>query len=324
MNKQKLNTYKNENIEDYKIRLFKNKDELTWNEIKNMISDNYSNYIPSDNIRKEYYFWKRRYELEGNKERNNTRILTISDCHVPFHLSVDEYIEFKECVDILVLNGDIMDCHSLSKFTKLYRKPLIEEMVVARDFIIELIEMIKPKKVIVNYGNHESRLSYKVANDLGVDIMELMPKSTLEFVISTGFTHYNHDENTNIFYKPVKDCVECEVEYTNNFWCVVGKTIFAHPQAFVQNVLGTTVKAYDYFNAKGVDFDTVVLAHTHFLSFTMYGEKYLFEQGCMANLSKMNYMDTKLPKRPQNNGVVYIVQNENGNIIFDKSKIIKK
>ena len=82
-------------------------------------------------------------------------------------------------------------------------------------------------------------------------------------------------------------------------------------------------KAYEYFNSINEDFQSIVMAHTHRLGMTVVGDKLLYEQGCCADLSHMDYMDMKLPKVPQTNGYMYIIQDKEGNIIYDKTKLIK-
>ncbi|MEE1203258.1 MAG: hypothetical protein UHN59_03055, partial [Bacteroidales bacterium] len=67
-------------------------------------------------IQKDESAWRKHYAsfkkgIEYERKRNNlgvaTRILSISDCHVPFQLSLDKLANYKGRVDILQLNGDI-------------------------------------------------------------------------------------------------------------------------------------------------------------------------------------------------------------------------
>ena len=55
----------------------------------------------------------------------------------------------------------------------------MEEILIAREYIIELIERIEPRKVVVNYGNHDLRFQNYLAKNLDSDILELMPKTCL-------------------------------------------------------------------------------------------------------------------------------------------------
>ena len=75
-----------------------------------------------------------------------------------------------------------MDCMALSRFSKSYRVSPLEEMIGARQYIIDLIEMIKPKKVLANHGNHELRLGSYLAKNLDNELQELMPETALDYI----------------------------------------------------------------------------------------------------------------------------------------------
>ena len=262
-------------------------------------------------------------EDKGRVNEDETRILCISDMHIPFNRDIKEFFKYKGKVDTLVLNGDIIDNYSMSNFTKMYRLSLVEELIQARELLIELIEEIKPKKVTVVTGNHEIRLGKKIADKIGSDLLDLMPRDALAFLFDTGFNYYDRIKKCKTVYTPIDEEVDCEVNYVGNFWTKEGKTIFVHPQAFRGTTLGTVGKAYDYFTAIGEDFQSIIMAHTHKLGMYVMNDKYLYEQGTCANLNHMDYQDLKLPKSSQVNGYMYIVQDKDGNLIYDKTKLIR-
>ena len=281
----------------------------------------------SDVARRMFYGAKKVIDaIEEDKGRVNedeTRILCISDMHIPFNRDIEEFFKYKGKVDTLVLNGDIIDNYSMSNFTKMYRLSLVEELIQARELLIELIEEIKPKKVTVVTGNHEIRLGKKIADKIGSDLLDLMPRDALAFLFDTGFNYYDRIKKCKTVYTPIDEEVDCEVNYVGNFWTKEGKTIFVHPQAFRGTTLGTVGKAYDYFTAIGEDFQSIIMAHTHKLGMYVMNDKYLYEQGTCANLNHMDYQDLKLPKYSQVNGYMYIVQDKEGNLIYDKTKLIR-
>ena len=281
----------------------------------------------SDVARRMFYGAKKVIDaIEEDKGRVNedeTRILCISDMHIPFNRDIKEFFKYKGKVDTLVLNGDIIDNYSMSNFTKMYRLSLVEELIQARELLIELIEEIKPKKVTVVTGNHEIRLGKKIADKIGSDLLDLMPRDALAFLFDTGFNYYDRIKKCKTVYTPIDEEVDCEVNYVGNFWTKEGKTIFVHPQAFRGTTLGTVGKAYDYFTAIGEDFQSIIMAHTHKLGMYVMNDKYLYEQGTCANLNHMDYQDLKLPKSSQVNGYMYIVQDKDGNLIYDKTKLIR-
>ena len=243
--------------------------------------------------------------------------------HIPFNRNIEEFFKYKGKVDTLVLNGDIIDNYSMSSFTKMYRLSLVEELIRARELLIELIEEIEPKKVTVVTGNHEIRLGKKIADKIGSDLLDLMPRDALAFLFDTGFNYYDRIKKCKTVYTPIDEEVDCEVNYVGNFWTKEGKTIFVHPQAFRGTTLGTVGKAYDYFTAIGEDFQSIIMAHTHKLGMYVMNDKYLYEQGTCANLNHMDYQDLKLPKSSQVNGYMYIIQDKDGNLIYDKTKLIR-
>ena len=281
----------------------------------------------SDVARRMFYGAKKVIDaIEEDKGRVNedeTRILCISDMHIPFNRDIKEFFKYKGKVDTLVLNGDIIDNYSMSNFTKMYRLSLVEELIQARELLIELIEEIKPKKVTVITGNHEIRLGKKIADKIGSDLLDLMPRDALAFLFDTGFNYYDRIKKCKTVYTPIDEEVDCEVNYVGNFWTKEGKTIFVHPQAFRGTTLGTVGKAYDYFTAIGEDFQSIIMAHTHKLGMYVMNDKYLYEQGTCANLNHMDYQDLKLPKSSQVNGYMYIIQDKDGNLIYDKTKLIR-
>lgn len=260
--------------------------------------------------------------IEQQKEdRTHTKILSLSDLHIPFQLDFESLAAFRY-VDILQLNGDIIDCQALSKFPKQYRISPMEELIQGRQYLIDLIEYLQPKKVICNYGNHDKRFASYFAKNLDTDILELMPDTSLELIFVDGFRHYNKREKTKIEYEPLKEVFESiDIEFVNSWHSRIGKTIFAHPMAYRSNFLATADKAKQYFqDTEKEPFDCIVMAHTHKIGDTMSGNIRLLEQGAFAHINKMNYMDGKLTP-PQKSGFAYICQDEQGNIINEKSKI---
>lgn len=260
--------------------------------------------------------------IEGQKEeRTYTKILSLSDLHIPFQLDFESLAAFRY-VDILQLNGDIIDCQALSKFPKQYRISPMEELIQGRQYLIDLIEYIQPKRVVCNYGNHDKRFASYFAKNLDTDILELMPDTSLELIFVDGFRHYNKREKTKIEYEPLKEVFESiDIEFVNNWHSRIGKTIFAHPMAYRSNFLATADKAKQYFqDTEKEPFDCICMAHTHKIGDTMSGNIRLLEQGAFSHIDKMNYMDGKLTA-PQKSGFAYICQDEEGNIINEKSKI---
>lgn len=95
------------------------------------------------------------------KQYKNTLIL--SDIHVPYHsvsamtCAIQKGID--ENVDSIILNGDLIDFHSISNFVKDPRKRHFqEELQLMKDFLDVLQQQLPKAKIFYKQGNHEERL----------------------------------------------------------------------------------------------------------------------------------------------------------------------
>lgn len=317
---------KNENIHDYAIRLYTNKKEYGLNSVS--IADLLNK---ETGLEKTESAWRKRYRafMDGmnyavSQNINNVaeRILCVSDCHVPFQLPIENLAKFKDKVDTLVLNGDIGDCQSISSFPKVYRKSPMEEMIETRKYMIDMIEYIKPKKVVINYGNHDLRFQSYLAKNLDSDIFELMPQTSLELIVVDGFNHYNKEDKTKVYYSPIKDVFkDIEIVYTDDWKTQIGSVVFAHPKAFSSGILKTAEKAMGWFRNEGYVFDTLVMAHTHRIGSFYVGNTVLYEQGAFSDVKKNNYSDGKL-YNSQKEGFIYLCLDKDGKCIKDKTELV--
>lgn len=324
-----IETYKrlhNETAFEHKLRLCKakiNKEiDLDWQEIVEVLGLD----VHYDHLRKTAYGLIEYDDYLNSYNGVATKILSISDLHIPFQLPISTFSDYIGQVDILQINGDVVDMQSISKFPKQYRVSPMEEIILGRQYLIDLIDYIKPKKVVINWGNHDKRFAAYLAKNLDTDLLELMPDTALELIVVDGFKHYDKRSRAKIQYPSLLEVfsdTNIEIEYVDDWKVKIGKTWFAHPFAFSSGTLKTCEKAMDYFHKTDKElFDTVVMAHTHKTAYAKKGFINLYEQGACCQTSKMNYMDGKLSD-PQKEGFVFICQNENGELIDTKSKLIK-
>lgn len=312
----------NESLEEYKIRLYSIKDveQLTWKQISNLIGQHFNKKISSDYLRHESYATKQKINVE---ELNvATRILALSDLHYPYNIPVSTFAKYKNKVDILVFNGDIQDCQGISKFAKKYRVPFVDEMAGTRQMIIDIINLIQPKKVVLNYGNHEVRMINYLSNKINEDILELMPETPLDLIVDSGFMKFDRFNNTKVWHTPLVEVYEdtdIEIIYTGNWWCQIGSVIFAHPKAYKSGILGTAEKAWTHFSQLGLDFSTIAMPHTHQVGFAKYGDFYLYETGALCY--QQEYATSGGMNKPQSQGYLYIALDKDGNFLYDNTKI---
>ena len=250
-----------------------------------------------------------------------TTILSISDLHVPFQLPKELLSDYIGKIDILQLNGDKCDMKSISRFPKAYRLSPMEEIIEARQYLIELIEYLMPKKVIVTAGNHDVRFQNYLIKNLDTDILELMPRTPLELILVDGFNHFNKKEHTKIYYKALsKVFPEIEIVYCDNWYCQIGDAIFCHPMAYSSAMLKTAEKALYWFRNEGFEFKNLIMAHTHHSGFYTIGNTSIYEQGAFCDVSKMDYADGKL-SNSQKEGFIILKQDANGTTLKDKTQL---
>ena len=299
--------------------------DKTWDDIAKQLNTEFGGLdVSSSCYRKCYqYYMLMNNALKAKGETAvATRILSISDTHVPFELPIDTLSAYKGRVDILQLNGDICDCQAISKFGKVYRVSPMEEIIKARKYVMDMIEYIQPKKVVVTYGNHDIRFQNYLAKNLDNEIAELMPKTSLELIFVDGFNHYNKREGTKSWYAPISQLFPyVEIDYADNWWTQIGDTIFAHPSAFSSGILKTAEKAMHFFRNEGLMFSELVMAQTHRVGEYYIGNTRIIEQGAFSDVSKNNYSNGQL-YNSQKEGFVYLCQDINGKTIREKTELV--
>lgn len=290
---------------------------MDWIEIRDMLGL----YITPDQLRKQAVGYEEYDDYINGFSGVATTILSISDLHYPFEKPLDTFKEYSGKIDILQLNGDLIDCTSLSKFLKTYRVSPIEEIIGARQYIIDLIEMIKPKKVIVNHGNHELRLGSILAAKLDNELQELMPETALDYIFVDGFTHYDRRTKSKVKYSPLCDVFDdVEIEYTGTWYSQYKDVLFCHPKAFSSMPMKTAANALTWFRNEGFDFKSLIMAHTHRVGSYKIGNTMIYEQGCCCETDKMKYTDGQLINS-QKEGYMIICLDKDGHLIEGKTKI---
>lgn len=99
------------------------------------------------------------YKLKGHK-----RIALLSDIHIPYHSvsALTAAITFikKEKPDALILNGDALDFHSLSRFNKDPRKKNFAQELETWRQMFNVFENEFKCKIYYKIGNHEERYEH--------------------------------------------------------------------------------------------------------------------------------------------------------------------
>jgi len=129
------------------------------------------------------------YNLPKSDETNyepynisGKRILVLSDIHIPYHSISALTAAFNwaadKNIDTVLLNGDTIDSHQLSRFVRDPKKRHFgEELNAFKDFIQAIRDNFPKAQIIFKEGNHEERYNsflYSKARELsGVEEFEL-------------------------------------------------------------------------------------------------------------------------------------------------------
>jgi len=121
---------------------------------------------------------------------NCRRLGIMSDIHIPYHdlravtVAIDDLVQHK--VDAVLLNGDIMDCYSISRWEKDPRaRKFSEEIADTRKFLEYLKSKLPKAKLFWKDGNHEERYqAYMKAK-----APELLDIACFEFSEVIGFAN---------------------------------------------------------------------------------------------------------------------------------------
>lgn len=324
---QQYNKLTTESYDDYFVRLFENKDayKLTCTDIANLLNQVNGQNKGECAYRKQFKNFQRgrMYERRKNSAAYR-RILSISDLHIPFQKPVSVFSKYAGKIDILQINGDVMDNAAISKFSKAFRSSVMDDIIEARNYLIELITLLSPSKVVILYGNHDLRFENYLAKNLNSDLIELMPKTPIELIVNGGFTRYDKLTRSKTWYEPLRNIFpDIEIEYNDSWHCQIGETIFCHPLAYSSGIMKTSEKAMLYFRNEGYKFTSLVMGHIHRIGYSYIGNTQIFEQGACCNTSLMQYNDGKLVNS-QKEGYLYLEQSAAGELKNYHQEILEK
>ena len=210
-------------------------------------------------------------------ENGITKILYISDIHVPFNRDdiVDIVAKHKDEISMIVLGGDVVDCHCISSFGALDPMPLIDEMANTHNLLKKIQDITSGIKKYIILGNHEARFKNYLEKNTS-ELNNLHSSNIIEEIVK-GFE--KHDRLNGVIYKYEK----LDYEVADNWFMKVNDTIICHPISFSRVAAKTAQMALDYFVERGeYEFSNILIAHTHKISSTLKYGKYAYEIGCLA------------------------------------------
>jgi predicted phosphodiesterase len=237
------------------------------------------------------------------------RIVIAGDFHAPFHEPelVGELIAREsKAADLLIVNGDVQDFYSISRFTK-YEHVSIEEELGAVDALIGQLSRAFSRVVIV-CGNHDKpRFEKQLRSLVSLDMMhviEFLTGGTLD-VVEVIARRY---PNVTIARHHVG-------RYRVGWFYQHGDLICSHAEKF-SKVPGAAMRGVhewfvDRHETLGLQpWRVLIQAHTHQLGlFPWLADQLLIEGGCMCQTHGYQ-LDARVAGRPQRRGYVVLEQRD--------------
>jgi len=214
----------------------------------------------------------RRAEQRAAGKQTRTHVF-LSDFHVPYHheKAVEHVVE---CVgdldpDVLVLGGDVIDCHMVSRFTdKPNAMSIREEIDLAHDVVFDPLEEAVGEECprLFLEGNHEERIArHRHENQAFHDYQPMYVENMLD-LDERGWQH-----------KTYMDVVDIDG---------------------VQYVHGDIARKHAAYSAKGACLDLglqrAVIGHSHKLGLWSHeatAQKWCAEAGGLFDREKADYVD---------------------------------
>jgi predicted phosphodiesterase/signal recognition particle subunit SEC65 len=247
------------------------------------------------------------------KTRATTKILTISDLHIPFENTevIEHAIRKHSDADILVVNGDIFEHYAVSSWPKQKNVVLKWEYQIAIEWMRLFSDTFK--EVYLVSGNHEHRLKSYFAANIAPSISFMVDNDMLSRLAKGD--DFNEDGQLT----PTHSFPNVHYEPGLLSWYIkIGKCIFAHPRSFSGIPMRTAITTADGFLGRE-EFQALVIGHTHKIGQLIWRDKLIIEQGCCC--VPMDYeSDGKAKYLPQAFGYAVIYMDADGNVDFDKTK----
>lgn len=234
------------------------------------------------------------------------KILVAGDFHIPFHdkAAVAGMFAREKDADVLILNGDLQDFYSISRFTKYEHIPIDQELTEVTLFLEQASQTFP--RVLVTTGNHdvprfERQLRDRLPDDM-VKVVEYLAGGNLSPIAAIARRY----PNVEIASVPVG-------KHTVSWMAQVNDLIVTHAEKF-SRVPGSTLRGIeewlaDMHGALGLQpWRVLVQAHTHQLGmFPWHADKLLVEGGCMCQTHGYQ-LAAKIGGRPQRRGYVTMEQ----------------
>lgn len=260
------------------------------------------------NAREPHQHARERPASRTGRTSSHQRIVIASDFHAPFtdYWAVAELIERERGADTLIINGDLQDFYSISRFVK-YEPVSVESELAAVDALLGQLSAAFPEVILVS-GNHDHhRFEKQLRTLLSVEMVHV-----IEYLTGGNMSVLRLMAKR---YPNVR-IAETKVGRFGVGWLYQhGDVICTHAEKY-SRVPGAALRGIDEWLT---DFDGVlglepwkvlVQAHTHAGGvFPFKADRLLVECGCLCTTHGYQ-LQAKIMGRPQRVGYVTMEQSK--------------
>lgn len=237
------------------------------------------------------------------------KIVIASDFHAPFHAKacVAAMFEAERDADLLIVNGDLQDFYSISRFTK-YENVTFEEEMAAVTLLLEQMSERFPRVLIVS-GNHdqqrfEKQLRERVSEEM-VKVITYLAGGNLSAIKAAAKRFPNVEIASH----------KVDATHSVSWFAQVNDLIVAHAEKFSVTPGAALRKINEWFVDQAETLHlkpwrVLAQAHTHQLGmFPFEANKLLLETGCLCETHGYQ-LAAKIGGRPQRRGYITLTQND--------------
>lgn len=286
----------------------------TYHDVCLYLRDTFGVDISSESLR--YYITRKEKpkvtKVDKLKNGGIEKVLVLSDLHIPYQLDniLDIVVKHKDEISTLILGGDIIDCFKISSFPKLGAPALTTEMAECHKLLKSIQDVIPDARKVLIFGNHETRWK-RYLGKVHSEVNNLHSSNILHEVVR-GFEVHNRLLGTTTAYESL------DYEVVDNWWVQYNDMIVCHPITFSRVAAKTSQMAVDYFYERGLDFSSVLVAHTHRIASCMKFEKFAIEIGCCCKTQ--GYSESGVLTYSQQCNGYYLATFVNGKFDINQSR----
>lgn len=244
---------------------------------------------------------------------SRTRIISISDLHVPFCREdlVQDIIKKHSGAEYCVVNGDLFDNFLISSFSKSKEIPFAVEYIAVLDLVRALSKHFG--QVILVDGNHDKGRYQREMGKINPTMRFLVKTSPLKYIADGVMISRNGDEINRLNLSNVTYAGD-EKDANQSWWTRIGSCLFVHRSSgFKKAPMANAVLANTWFIERGTKFQAVVNGHSHRVGKVINRGRVVIDQGCLCY--PMDYESSgRMTMAPVDLGYAIVDLDKRGNV----------